>query len=71
MRTLLTSFNVVAVLNNQADRHMTSIENLTVAELRDELDQRKLSTKGKKMDLLVRLKETLGNNAQPGRGVIV
>ena len=64
LRTVLTDFDVTAVLQNQADRRMTNVENLTVAELKDELQQRNLPIKGKKPDLIVRLKQVIGNNTQ-------
>ena len=50
------------ILDNQKDRHYVSIESLSVNQLKDELNNRHLSKKGKKSDLVVRLKDAIGND---------
>lgn len=41
-----------------------SIESLSVQQLRDELTNRQLSKKGKKPELVARLKDAVGNNTK-------
>lgn len=41
-----------------------SIESLTISQLKDELASRNLEKKGKKCDLVSRLKQAIGNNTK-------
>lgn len=52
------------MLDNKKDRHYVSIESLSVQQLRDELTNRQLSKKGKKPELVARLKDAVGNNTK-------
>ncbi|CAC5383036.1 unnamed protein product [Mytilus coruscus] len=49
------------VLDNTKDKHLVSAESLSVNQLRNELVQRGLNNKGKKVVLVARLKEAVGN----------
>jgi len=46
---------------NKKDKHLVSVESLSVNQLKNELAQRGLSNKGKKGELVARLKEAVGN----------
>ncbi len=60
----MDNFVIANVLDNQAKRHLTTPEALTVPQLRDELASRGLSTKGKKPELVARLTLAAGSNTK-------
>ena len=60
----LSDVQIHNILDNQKDRHYVSIESLSVNQLKDELNNRHLSKKGKKPDLVARLKDAIGNNTK-------
>ncbi len=52
------------ILEDREDRHLSSVDSLSVAQLKDELTTRGLPAKGKKAALVARLKEALGPNTK-------
>ena len=60
LRIILRDLNLSNVLEERADRHFVTVDALSVAQLRDELEERGLSKKGKKTKLVARLKEAVG-----------
>ena len=55
LRIILRDLNLSNVLEERADRHFVTVDALSVAQLRDELEER-----GQKTELVARLKEAVG-----------
>lgn len=64
LRKIIRDVQIHHILDNKKDRHYVSIESLSVQQLRDELTNRQLSKKGKKPELVARLKDAVGNNTK-------
>lgn len=64
LRKIKRDLEIHRILDNKKDRHYVSIESLSVLQLRDELTNRNLSKKGKKPELVARLKDAVGNNTK-------
>ncbi len=64
LQVLMDNFRICNVLDNKEDRHITNAEGLTMAQLKEELQNRDLSTKGKKADLVARLRAVTGPNGK-------
>nr|XP_022301977.1 uncharacterized protein LOC111109978 [Crassostrea virginica] len=60
LRKIIKDVQIHNILDNQKDRHYVSIESLSV----NQLNNRHLSKKGKKPDLVARLKDAIGNNTK-------
>nr|XP_011426297.2 uncharacterized protein LOC105327491 [Crassostrea gigas] len=69
LRKIIRDVQIHHILDNKKDRHYVSIESLSVQQLRDELTNRQLSKKGKKPELVARLKDAVGNNTKMRRNV--
>lgn len=69
LRKIIRDVEIHRILDNKKDRHYVSIESLSVLQLRDELTNRNLSKKGKKPELVARLKDAVGNNTKLRRNV--
>lgn len=69
LRKIIRDVEIHRILDNKKDRHYVSIESLSVLQLRDELTNRNLSKKGKKPELVARLKDAVGNNTMLRRNV--
>ncbi|XP_052075780.1 uncharacterized protein LOC127713848 [Mytilus californianus] len=61
LRKIIKYSQLHNVLDNTKDKHLISVESLSVNQLRNELVQRGLNNKGKKVLLVARLKEAVGN----------
>lgn len=64
LRRIIEQLQLHNVLENRNDRRYVSIESLTISQLKDELASRNLEKKGKKCDLVSRLKQAIGNNTK-------
>ena len=60
LRIILRDLNISNVLEERADRHFVTVDALSMAQIREELEERGLSRRGKKAELVARLKEALG-----------
>ncbi len=60
----MDKFIIGNVLDSHAKRSLSSPEALTVAQLREELANRNLSTKGKKPELVARLTTAVGTQTK-------
>ncbi|XP_062619871.1 uncharacterized protein LOC134281418 [Saccostrea cucullata] len=69
LRKIIKDVQIHHILDNKKDRHYVSIESLSVNQLKDELNNRHLSKKGKKPALVARLKDAVGNNTKLKRNV--
>lgn len=61
---IIERFNISNVLLPQHDRRLVSLDSLSVDQLKQELQQHKLSTRGKKAELIGRLSQQIGSSTK-------
>ena len=64
MKIIITQTQLKNIIDNRDDKHLVKVESLGVAQLREELRNRKMDSKGSKADLVQRLKQTLGRGVR-------